>query len=131
MLLLNNDSIVVKMAGWKWCHHIADFFQYMHTWNQGCSKIIMICPCYNSCFANVHEIWKNEWLQLLFHNKTFWSPYGWLQWNWELALKKGMAASACFIETQHPRSLQVTCPKKMTVPFKCMIASASLKSSAL
>ena len=28
-------------------------------------------------------------------------------WNCELALKKGMTASACFKETQYPRSLQV------------------------
>ena len=35
------------------------------------------------------------------------SPYEWLQWNYESALKKGMTASACFKETQQPRSLQV------------------------
>ena len=35
------------------------------------------------------------------------SPYGWLQWNCELALKKGVTASVCFKETQYPRSLQV------------------------
>ena len=33
------------------------------------------------------------------------SPYGWLQWNCELALEKGMTASACFKGTQYPRSL--------------------------
>ena len=29
-------------------------------------------------------------------------------WNCELALKKGITASACFKETQYPRSMQVT-----------------------
>ena len=28
------------------------------------------------------------------------SPYEWLQWNYESALKKGMTAIACFKETQ-------------------------------
>ena len=59
-----------KMNEWKWCHHITDFFQYMHAWNQGCIKIIMISPWYNSCSAKAQEIWKNAWLQLLFYNKT-------------------------------------------------------------
>ena len=31
----NNDSIIEKMDGWKWCRHITNFFQYMHTWNEG------------------------------------------------------------------------------------------------
>ena len=31
----NNDSIIEKMDGWKWCRHIKNFFQYMHTWNEG------------------------------------------------------------------------------------------------
>ena len=35
------------------------------------------------------------------------SPYVWLQWNYESALKKGMTASAYFKETQQPRSLQM------------------------
>ena len=35
------------------------------------------------------------------------SLYGWLKWNCELDLEKGMTASACFKETQYPRSLQV------------------------
>ena len=47
-------------------------------------------------------------------------------WNCELALKKGMTASACFKETQYPRSLQVA-PEIMTVPLKYMAASAPLK----
>ena len=28
VLLWNNDSIIEKMDGRKWCHHITDFFQY-------------------------------------------------------------------------------------------------------
>ena len=35
------------------------------------------------------------------------SPYGLLLCNCELALKIGMPASACFKQTQYPRSLQV------------------------
>ena len=70
VLAWNNNSVIEKMNGWKWCHHITDFFQYMHAWNQGCIKIIMISPCYNSCSAKAQEIWKNAWLQLLFYNKT-------------------------------------------------------------
>ena len=30
----NNDSIIEKMDGWKWCRHITDWFEYTHTWNQ-------------------------------------------------------------------------------------------------
>ena len=41
VLTWNNDSIIEKMDGWKWCHHITDFFQYMHAWNQGCIKFII------------------------------------------------------------------------------------------
>ena len=44
----NNDSIIEKMDNWKWCHHITDFLQDMHAWNQGCIKI-MISPSFNSC----------------------------------------------------------------------------------
>ena len=59
-----------KMNGWKWCHHIKDSFHYMHAWNQGYIKIIMISPWYNFYSAKAQEIWKNAWLQLLFYNKT-------------------------------------------------------------
>ena len=45
----NNDSIIEKMDNWNWCHHITDFLQDMHAWNQGCIKIIMISPSFNSC----------------------------------------------------------------------------------
>ena len=43
-----------------------------------------------------------------FITKRALSPYEWLQWNCESALKNEMTASACFKETQYPRSLQVT-----------------------
>ena len=49
-------------------------------------------------------------------------------WNCELALKKGMTASACFKETQYP--LCDHCKwrtEAMTVPLKYMAASALLK----
>ena len=41
-----------------------------------------------------------------FMTKRGLSTYEWLQWNYESALKKGMAASACFKEAQQPRSPQ-------------------------
>ena len=31
----NNDTIIKKIDGWKWCRHVTDFFQYMYGLNQG------------------------------------------------------------------------------------------------
>ena len=38
--------------------------------------------------------------RMSFITKRGLSPYEWLQWNCDSALKKGMTASACFKETQ-------------------------------
>ena len=73
------------------------------------SKLLFtVSPCYNSCSTKTPQISKNAWLQLLFCNKKgIYHRMDGCNWNCELALKKGMTASACFKETQHPRSLQV------------------------
>ena len=105
----NNDSIIEKMDGWKWCHHITDFFQYMHAWNQGCIKIVIydisllqFLFCKNTvnfreCVDAVH----------FYNKKGAYHRMDGCNWNCELALKKGMTASACFKETQYTISLQV------------------------
>ena len=54
------------------------------------------------------------------------SPYGWPQWNCELALKNEMIASACFKEIQFPNHCKWR-SETITVPFICMAASAPLK----
>ena len=105
----NNDSIIEKMAGWKWCHHITDFFQYMHAWNQGCIKIII----YNISLLqflfckNTANFEKCMDAMLLYNKKGAYHRMDGCNWNCELALKKGMTASACFKETQYTISLQV------------------------
>ena len=35
VLLGNNDTITQKMHGFNRCRQIADFIQYIHSWNQG------------------------------------------------------------------------------------------------
>ena len=125
----NNDSVIEKMYGWKWCHHITDFFQYMLPEIKDISKLsFMIYPCCNSCSAKTQQIWKNAWLQLLFYNKKGASRHRMdgYNWNYELALKKGMTGSACFKETQYPNHDKWR-PETMTVPLKCMAASALSK----
>ena len=48
----NNDATIEKMDSCDWCHKITDFFQYVHSWNQG--DIIISSyniSCYNCCCA--------------------------------------------------------------------------------
>ena len=105
----NNDSVTEKMDGWKWYHHITDFFRYMDAWNQGCIKIVIydisllqFLFCKNTanfreCVDGVH----------FYNKKGAYHRMDGCNWNCELALKKGMTASACFKETQYTISLQV------------------------
>ena len=56
----NNDTIIEKIDGWKWCRYEKNFFQYMHDWNQGGITII-VSPCYNSCSAK-KKLNLKEWV---------------------------------------------------------------------
>ena len=66
----NNDTIIEKIDGWKWCYHKTSFFQHKHAWNQG-GIIVSIYDISLLQFL----FWKNtvnlkkEWLQLLFYNR--------------------------------------------------------------
>ena len=75
---------------------------------KGCIKIIMISPSYYSCpTKNTSKFERIHGCNYSFIIKRGLSPYGLLLCNCELALKIGMPASACFRQTQYPRSLQV------------------------
>ena len=65
----NNDTIMEKMAGWEWCCHETNFFQYMHAWNQGGIIIIFIISLLQFLFWKNTVNLKSEWLQLLFYNR--------------------------------------------------------------
>ena len=82
----SREIMTLSQKKWKWCHHITDFFQDMHAWNQGYIKI-MISRCYNSCSAKTKQIWKNAWLQLLFYDKngpiSVWMAPMWLRISFE------------------------------------------------
>ena len=103
----SNDSIIEKMDGWKWCHHITDFFQYMHAWNQGCIKIVIYdISLLQFLFCKNTANFKECVDAVLFYNKKgAYHRMDGCNWNCELALKKGMTASACFKETQYTISL--------------------------
>ena len=64
----NNDTIIEKMDGWKWCRDETNVFQYVHAWNQGVI-IIVVSICLLQFLFWQKKIWKNEWLQLLFYNR--------------------------------------------------------------
>ena len=69
LLLLpwNNDSTIEKMNGWKWCHHITDFFQYMHASNQACIKtVIYDISLLQFLFCKNTAILKNALMQCSF-----------------------------------------------------------------
>ena len=121
----NNDSIIEKMAGWKWCHHITDFFQYMHAWNQGCIKIIIYdIFLLQFLFCKTQQILKNAWIQCSFMIKKGLSSYGWLQLeSWTCFEKRDDYKCLFQRNTQHCKWR----PETMTVPLKCMAASAPLK----
>ena len=123
----NNDCIIEKLDGWKWCRHITDFFQHMHAWNQGCIKIIMISRCYNSCSAKTQQIWNNAWLQLLSYNKKGRITVRMAEVELRISFEKRDDCK-CLIQKKH--SSLDHCkwrPKIMTVPLKCMTARASWK----
>ena len=58
----NNDTIIEKMDGCKWCRQITNFFQYTNAWNQGGIRIILSIPFFeNSCFAK-KTVNLKEWM---------------------------------------------------------------------
>ena len=45
------------------------YFFFLYAWNQGGIVIIVSISLLQFCSAKTQEIWKNEWLQLLFYNR--------------------------------------------------------------
>ena len=61
MLPWNNDTIMKKMDGCKWCRHITNIFQYMHAWNQGGIRIIVSIPLLKFLFCK-NTVNLKEWV---------------------------------------------------------------------
>ena len=92
------------------------------------SKLLfMISPCCFFCSAKAQQMWKNGWLQFLFYNiKRELSLHRWLQLELRISFEKNDDRKCFFWRGTSTLDHYKWRPETMTVPFKCMAASAAL-----
>ena len=83
VLLWNSDTSIEKMDRYDWCRQITDFFQYIHSSNEGS----IIISNYDISLLQLlfYKNTVNAWLQLFFYNrKRVIHRTGGCNWNCEL-----------------------------------------------